>query len=31
MVAIAWSIGIGVASCLWALRLYNSRRAAQPL
>jgi ABC-2 type transport system permease protein len=28
--AIAWSLGIAVLSYLWALRLYNRRRAAQP-
>jgi ABC-2 type transport system permease protein len=28
--AIAWSIGIGVAAYLWAVRLYNRRRAAEP-
>jgi ABC-2 type transport system permease protein len=28
--AIAWSIGIAVASYLWAIRLYNRRRAAEP-
>jgi ABC-2 type transport system permease protein len=27
---IAWSIGIGVASYLWAISLYNRRRAAEP-
>jgi ABC-2 type transport system permease protein len=27
--AIAWSIGIAIASYLWALRLYNRRRAAE--
>ncbi len=26
----AWSIGIGVASYLWAISLYNRRRAAEP-
>jgi ABC-2 type transport system permease protein len=30
MAAIGWSIGIGLASYVWALRLYNDRRAAQP-
>ena len=25
--AIAWSVGIGVASYLWAMRLYNRRHA----
>lgn len=28
--AIAWSIGIALASYLWAIRLYNRRRAADP-
>jgi ABC-2 type transport system permease protein len=28
--AIAWSVGIGVAAYLWAIRLYNRRRAAEP-
>jgi ABC-2 type transport system permease protein len=28
--AIAWSIGIGVVAYLWAIRLYNRRRAAEP-
>jgi ABC-2 type transport system permease protein len=28
--AIAWSIGIAAASYLWATRLYNRRRAAEP-
>src|SRR5215470_7667455 len=28
--AIAWSIGIALASYLWAVRLYNRRRAATP-
>jgi ABC-2 type transport system permease protein len=28
--AIAWSIGIAVAAYLWAMRLYNQRRAAEP-
>jgi len=28
--AIAWSAGIAVVSYLWAIRLYNRRRAAQP-
>ncbi len=27
---IAWSIGIGVVSYLWAISLYNRRRAAEP-
>ncbi len=30
IVAIAWSAGIALASYLWALRLYNRRRAADP-
>ena len=30
IVAIAWSIGIAVAAYLWAIRLYNRRRAAEP-
>ncbi|MGO9963961.1 MAG: ABC transporter permease [Acidimicrobiales bacterium] len=30
IVAIAWSIGIAVASYLWAIHLYNTRRAAGP-
>jgi ABC-2 type transport system permease protein len=30
IVAIAWSIGIASASYLWAIRLYNRRRAAEP-
>jgi ABC-2 type transport system permease protein len=30
IVAIAWSIGIAVVAYLWAVRLYNSRRAAEP-
>lgn len=30
IVAIAWSAGIALASYLWALRLYNRRRAAGP-
>ncbi len=29
MAAIAWSVGIGVVSYLWAVRLYNRRRAAE--
>jgi ABC-2 type transport system permease protein len=28
--AIAWSVGIAVGSYLWAIRLYNRRRAAEP-
>jgi ABC-2 type transport system permease protein len=28
--AIAWSIGITVVAYLWAIRLYNRRRAAEP-
>ena len=28
--AVAWSIGIAVVAYLWAIRLYNRRRAAQP-
>jgi ABC-2 type transport system permease protein len=28
--AIAWSVGIAVVSYLWATRLYNRRRAAEP-
>jgi ABC-2 type transport system permease protein len=28
--SIAWSIGIAVAAYLWAIRLYNRRRAAEP-
>lgn len=30
IVAIAWSCGIAVVSYLWAIRLYNRRRAATP-
>jgi ABC-2 type transport system permease protein len=30
MAAIAWSIGIALASYLWAVRLYNRRQAATP-
>lgn len=30
IVAIAWSAGISIASYLWAVRLYNRRRAADP-
>ena len=29
-VAIAWSIGIAIVAYLWAIRLYNRRRAAEP-
>lgn len=29
-VAVAWSVGIALASYLWALHLYNTRRAADP-
>jgi ABC-2 type transport system permease protein len=28
--AVAWSVGIAAVSYVWALRLYNSRRAAEP-
>jgi ABC-2 type transport system permease protein len=28
--AVAWSVGVAAVSYLWALRLYNSRRAAEP-
>jgi ABC-2 type transport system permease protein len=28
--AIAWSVGIAVVAYLWAIRLYNRRRAAEP-
>ena len=28
--AIAWSVGIALACYLWAIRLYNRRRAADP-
>jgi ABC-2 type transport system permease protein len=28
--AIAWSIGIAIVAYLWAIRLYNQRRAAEP-
>jgi len=28
--AIAWSIGIAVVAYLWAMSLYNRRRAAEP-
>jgi ABC-2 type transport system permease protein len=30
LAALAWSIGIAVAAYLWALHLYNRRRAAEP-
>ncbi len=30
IVAVAWSVGIACASYLWAIRLYNRRRAADP-
>lgn len=30
IVAIAWSVGIALVSYLWAVRLYNRRRAATP-
>jgi ABC-2 type transport system permease protein len=30
IVAIAWSVGIAVVAYLWAARLYNNRRAAEP-
>jgi len=30
IIAIAWSIGISVVAYLWAIRLYNRRRAAEP-
>jgi ABC-2 type transport system permease protein len=30
LVAVAWSLGIAAASYLWATRLYNQRRAAEP-
>ena len=30
IVAVAWSAGIAIASCLWAVRLYNRRRATDP-
>ncbi|HEY4928788.1 MAG TPA: ABC transporter permease [Acidimicrobiales bacterium] len=30
IVAIAWSIAIGLGGYLWAIRLYNRRRAAEP-
>jgi ABC-2 type transport system permease protein len=31
VVAVAWSIGIGVACYLWAIHLYNAKRAAEPM
>ncbi len=30
LAAVAWSVGIGLASYFWATRLYNRRRAAEP-
>jgi ABC-2 type transport system permease protein len=30
IVAVAWSVGIALVSYLWAVRLYNRRRAAEP-
>jgi ABC-2 type transport system permease protein len=30
IVAVAWSVGIALVSYLWAVRLYNRRRAADP-
>jgi ABC-2 type transport system permease protein len=30
IVAVAWSLGIAAVSYLWATRLYNRRRAADP-
>jgi ABC-2 type transport system permease protein len=30
VVAVAWSVGIALASYLWAVRLYDRRRAANP-
>ena len=30
LVAVAWSVGIAVAAYLWAIGLYNRRRAAEP-
>ena len=30
ILAIAWSLGIAAVAYLWALRLYNRRRAAEP-
>ena len=30
IVAISWCVGIAVVSYLWAVRLYNRRRAATP-
>jgi ABC-2 type transport system permease protein len=29
--AIAWSVGIAVVGYLWAMRIYNQRRAAEPI
>jgi len=29
--AMAWSVSIAVAAYLWAVRLYNRRRAAEPM
>ncbi len=31
IIAIAWSVGIAAVSYLWAIRLYNRRRAAEPM
>jgi len=30
IVAMAWSIGIALGGYLWAIRLYDRRRAAEP-
>jgi len=30
IIAVVWSVGIALASYLWAIRLYNRRRAADP-
>jgi len=30
LIAVAWSVGIAVASYFWAIRLYNQRRAVTP-
>jgi ABC-2 type transport system permease protein len=30
VVAVGWSVGIALAAYLWAVRLYNRRRAAEP-
>jgi ABC-2 type transport system permease protein len=30
MAAVAWSLGIALASYLWSMRLYERRRAADP-